>query len=386
MDELTAGKSIFASYPHMVATEGDAGLVRNHLIATDAGGNLAGVLPTYLSCGEGSWEWDHFVRYIAYDGAEDPEDWYPILLGCSSPGYQNSLLVHPTLPDADRTVVVEALLGGFRELAGGLGAKSASLMYLDEASVAHIAPLLGNNDAVLWSGADAEIRLGWSGFDNYLSWLPRKQRKEVRREIRKFEAAGFETSTESLGDCYEEVAPLAGNLKRRHGSEFDDTHWIRFFERYAAELGDVSTVYLSRLDGEAAAFSLISEWEDTVYVRACGFDYEKAGHNAEYFNLCYYIPLGYAIDRGTSTLHLSMDAYEAKVSRGAMLAPQWSVVLGPEDRSPDWKRPLASFNRNRLDGYEAAFGPRAVEDLWVGGERPDAWESFVTVRPARGSG
>ncbi len=281
MDGLVTGKSIFVGYPHIAATEGDAGLERNHLVAWDAGERLVGVLPTYLSRGEGSWEWDHFVRYVAKGGAEEPRAWYPILLGCPSPGYQNSLIVHPALSGADKGVVVAVLFRGFRELAGRLGARSASLMYLDEGSTADLAPHLGEKDAVLWSGADAAIRVQWPGFEDYLSWLPRKRRKEARREMRRFEAAGFEVSSVSLGDCYEEVAPLEGTLKRRHGSGLGDDHWVRFFARYAAELGDLSTVYLCRLDGEAVAFSLVSEWEGTLYVRACGFDYEQTGQNAE---------------------------------------------------------------------------------------------------------
>ena len=390
MAGLTAGKSSFVGRPHVVATEDAAGLERNHIVARDAGGRLVGILPTYLSRGEGSWEWDHFVRYVARDGAEDPRGWYPLLLGCPSPGYQNSLIVHPALSEEDGASVVAALFGGFRRLAGRLGARSASLMYLDEGATAELVPLLGEKDAVLWSGADAAIRVGWQSFEDYLSWLPGKRRKEARREMRKFDAAGFEVSSERLEDCYEEVAPLEGNLKRRHGSELGDAHWVRFFARYAAELGEVSTVYLCRLDGEAVAFSLLSEWGDTVYVRACGFDYERAGRNAEYFNLCYYAPLKRAIDRGASWLHLSMDAYEAKVSRGAKLAPLWSVVLGPTDRPPDWKWPLASFNRSRLDGYEAAFGSRAVGDLWAGGRghtpgNPSRWSSPRGRRVGGGS-
>ncbi len=81
-----------------------------------------------------------------------------------------------------------------------------------------------------------------------------------------------------------------------------------------------------------------------------------------------------------------MDAYEAKVSRGAGLAPMWSVVLGPEGRPPDWKRPLASFNRDRLDGYEDAFGQRAAGALWSSGTRPHAWEDPVGTRATRRHG
>ena len=181
------------------------------------------------------------------------------------------------------------------------------------------------------------------------------------------------------------MAPLAGNLKRHHGSELGDAHLVRFFARYAAELGDASTAFVCREGGDAVAFSLLSEWEGTVYVRACGFDYEKAGHNAEYFNLCYYMPLGYAIDRDASVLHLSMDAYEAKVLRGATLAPLWSVVLGPEE-APGWKAPLTAYNSGKLDFYEETFGPRAMGHLWAGGQRPHAWESSAAARPARGGG
>ena len=386
-DELTAGGSIFVGRPHIAATEGDAGLTRNHLVVEGSGGSLLGMLPTYLSLNPGSWEWDHFVRYVARDdGPEGREGWHPILLGCPSPGYPNSLIVHPDLEERDRTSVVAALIRGFGELAGRLGARSASLMYLDAGSVADLAPFLGDGDAVLWSGADAAIRVQWPSFEAYLSWLPRKRRKEARREMKKFGAAGFDVSAEGLKDCYEEIAPLAGNLKRRHGSDLDDAHWARSFGRYAAELDDASTAYVCREGGDAVAFSLFSEWGDTVYVRACGFDYGRAGSNAEYFNLCYYLPLRHAIDRGASRLHLGLDAYEAKVSRGAKLDPLWSVVLGPKEPTSDWKRPLASFNRGRLDRYEAAFGPRAVGDLWSDGSRPRAWEPTAEAGSARGDG
>ena len=381
MDELTAGGSIFVGRAHVAATEGDAGLTRNHLVAEDPDGRLVGILPSYMPREPGWWEWDHFVRYGARDdGSRRPDEWYPILLGCPSPGYPNSLAVHPDLDGRDRAAVVVALFRAFKDLAGRLGARSASLMYLDAESVSDLAPSLGDGDAILWSGADAAISIGWPTFGAYLSWLPRKRRKEAGREMRRFEAAGFDVCAESLGDSYEEIAPLQGNLKRRHGSPLDDSHWVRFLENYAARLDDVSTAYVCRVEGEAVAFSLLSEWENTIYVRACGFDYDRAGFNAEYFNLCYYLPLKHAIDRGASRLHLGLDAYDAKVSRGAKLEPLWSVVLGPQGPSSDWKRPLASFNRSRLDGYEAAFGPRAVGGLWAVGHRPHDWESFLGAR------
>ncbi len=387
VDELTAKGSIFVGRPHIAATEGDAGLARNHLVVEGSDGRLLGMLPTYLSRGPGSWEWDHFVRYVARDdGSKSREKWYPILLGCPSPGYPNALILHPDLEERDRASVVGTLFRGFKDLAGRLGANSASLMYLDAGSVADLTPLLGDGDAILWSGADAAIRVGWPSFEAYLSWLPRKRRKEARREMKKFGAAGFEVSAERLKDCSGEIAPLEGNLKRRHGSDLDDAHWARFFARYATELDDASTVYVCRKEGRAVAFSLFSEWGDTVYVRACGFDYGRVGSHAEYFNLCYYLPLKRAIDRGASRLHLGLDAYEAKVSRGAKLEPLWSVVLGPEEPASDWKRPLASFNRDRLDRYEKAFGPRAVGDLWAGGSRPRAWEPAAEVRPAPEAG
>ena len=61
MDALTAGKGIFAGYPHIAATEGDAGLQRNHLVARDAHGRLVGVLPTYLRV-----QWPDFDAYLTW--------------------------------------------------------------------------------------------------------------------------------------------------------------------------------------------------------------------------------------------------------------------------------------------------------------------------------
>jgi hypothetical protein len=115
-----------------------------------------------------------------------------------------------------------------------------------------------------------------------------------------------------------------------------------------------------RLVGVAAFYA----WEDVLYARFSGFDEERVAGRFAYFNLIYYRALDLAAELGARAIHLGRGSYEAKLQRGAVPAPLWTVVLPPAS-SPDggWR----AANATALARLEGELGRElAVEDAWVG--------------------
>jgi predicted N-acyltransferase len=369
---IAANKSVYVGYPWLLACEAIPDYRPRYLLAEGADGRILGALPTYFSEQGGTRRYNPFDVFVgpALGEAVERSAWHPILLGGASAGFVNEVLIDPALERRDKESVLAALLKAFADLADKLGARSSALMYLTPQAVSEVAPLLDSDDAeVLTVGADTRIDVQWQSFDDYLSWLSSKRRYTIRREIAQFESAGYTVTTGRLSDWYEQAGLLLANLQRKYGSGPQDTaFWVTYLERQAAELDDVSLLFLCHSKGDVVAFSLLYEWEGGLYGRACGFDYDRAGSNAEYFNLAYYLPLRHAISRGFNVLHLGMGSYEAKTLRGARLDPLWSVVTGPKGDDQEWRKALSSWNEDHYLRWKEQFA-----SLSVNGVARDRW-------------
>jgi hypothetical protein len=107
-----------------------------------------------------------------------------------------------------------------------------------------------------------------------------------------------------------------------------------------------------RLVGLALAY----RWRDTLYLRSVGFDYAALRDAYEYFNLVYYEPIRWAAGNGVRKMHFGVEAYDAKVRRGAVLQPLWAV--------------LTSTAPQLSEVDSAAWNSKSVES-WYGGHCPD---------------
>lgn len=107
-------------------------------------------------------------------------------------------------------------------------------------------------------------------------------------------------------------------------------------------------------------FSLSYPWGDTFYVRATGYEYARLRAACEYFVLTCYEPIRQAAQAGCARLHLGLKSLQAKMIRGATLAPLWSVIVPvgrdigvDEVRAVNRSRVIAL--RNRYAAHGAAF-------------------------------
>src|ERR1041385_8605926 len=100
-------------------------------------------------------------------------------------------------------------------------------------------------------------------------------------------------------------------------------------------------------------------WKGTLYGRLVGFDYTRLRAACEYFNLVYYRPLEHMGEHGLTRLQLGIEAWHAKVLRGASLHPRAPraaaprVLIARRPAPPEGWRPQA-----------AAFPGALPEDEW----------------------
>jgi predicted N-acyltransferase len=191
------------------------------------------------------------------------------------------------------------------------------------------------------------IDLVGSGFDDYLQSLPRTRRGRVRRDLREFEAAALTIEDTRLSASYEQCGAMLGQTQRKHGLDVSDTDMKAWLDKLCQASEDTGRVYLCQdTEGLPVGFSLIYTEGRTDYMRAVGFDYDRAPHVGEYFELTCYQPIRAAYARGSTALHLGSGAYHAKVRRGAQVRPLWALPTQPGGWDPTLTQ---EFNARKVD-------------------------------------
>jgi uncharacterized protein len=287
------------------------------------------------------------------------------LLAGSRRGFINGFLVDPGLPAERRTEAFRALLPVVKDRAGASGADGALFLHLTTEAAAEMyqAGEGGFTGLPLLTLVDATIEVPGDGLDDYVRSIPSHARRKVRREMKVFGEAGYEVTQERLTDCLAEAKSLVCNLQHRYGHVEDDEKWRSELDHMARLLGRRDVVFSARRDGALVGFALGYPFSGTLYMRRCGFDYDALQDAFEYFNLAYYLPLQYAYRHGLRRLHLGPTAYEAKVRRGAVLTPLWSLAVsagaaaGRADPDPacDHAADLA-WNRKAVDEWFGRYG------------------------------
>lgn len=272
------------------------------------------------------------------------------LLAGARRGFINGILAAPDLNTEQRDEAFRLLLTAIGERVRARGADGA--LFLHMTTVAADELLSADHDGYaakvpVLTIVDSAINVPGSSIDDYLAAISPQYRRKIRREMRVFGEADYQTAEVRLAECLAEAGPLVCNLQHRYGHVDDDEVWQAELEQMAELLGERGVVFSCRHEGALAGFALGYPHDKTLYMRRCGFDYDRLRDAFEYFNLGYYLPLQYAYRQGLKRLHLGPTAYEAKVRRGAVLAPLWGVAAFTTESEADdaalaWNRKAAS--------------------------------------------
>jgi predicted N-acyltransferase len=279
-------------------------------------GELAAGAPLYLR----SHSWGDFVYDFAFAQAANQLgfDWYPKLVGMSpvTPIVGWKILVAPGFDERKYT---ELWIEEAEMLAKKAGAVSVQLNFIDPAWFSSWNP--DSKKDSLWHAWIHQNYLfenaGLRDFDSYLALFDKNQRRNIIREKRKFADQGLSLRIV----CGEEIPsswfPLMARLYDKTNSQFGD-YAARFLTRdFFAGLDKIRDilVFSAAVAGESdepLALGFLLRKKDVLVGRYWG---EREWRDSQYFNVCYYGPIEWAIRQGICCFDPGAGSY-LKTRRG----------------------------------------------------------------------
>ncbi len=352
---VTAGRGFYSSPPWLRLVQEDPWYDVWYLVAREDG-RVLGILPVYLSSGRArdgiDGPYDPAAVFIEPGGMGDPARWRPALLAGGRTGHDTELLLRPDLPAATRRRVLAAMIARMTRLADTSGVQAGAFMYLTSEAAAELAPVTGLPP--LLADVTATVPLdGCRSFDDHLDRLPGPRRRRIRHEIREFAESGFTVRQVRLAGSVSVIAPLLAADHGRYGLGDTPQMLAAHLSQHAEHLDALSHVLLCEHAGRPVGALLAYEWQDAWYARAVGTSDGLRGRAAAFFNLAYYEPIRLAIERGMHRYVLGPSTIAAKVKRGAVLEPRWSVLLGRSDLASSVRRRSTRWNDTRLDHWDS---------------------------------
>ncbi len=315
-----AANNFYMSYHWLKLVESDTAAEPLYILIYNVK-QLVGALPTYVVSQEFNLEYEP-ERLV--DGR-----WRgSFLLAGSRRAYLNDLLLSAKVDHETRLEIVRTLYTAIADRCQEAQRDATLFLYLSTRSGRLLNQVETHTIPILMA-AEVTLDLPGKDLEDYLVTLSPSRQPRIRHEIRTFERSGYEVRTEKLGDCWEEVGCLLGQLQKKYGIVRPDEYWQSMLRQQAEYLNEQSLVFTCCSGGQLVGFSLAYKWGGTLWLRAVGFDYGRLRRGYEYFNLVFYQPLYYAYARGLKRLHLGRESYEAKVNRGGRLSPLWGVELKP---------------------------------------------------------
>ncbi|MDE1968271.1 MAG: N-acetyltransferase [Alphaproteobacteria bacterium] len=329
----------------------ETGWLPQHLLLEDGDGRLVGAAPLYVkSHSYGEYVFDHGWAE-AYERAGGR--YYPKLQ-----------VAVPFTPVPGPRLLLRPESGGdaMRLLIAGL----LEVAKRTEMSSLHVTfPTAVECDALVEAGFLRRIgrQFHWENqnyrsFDDFLSALNARKRKQIKRERRDANAA---VEIELLS---------GGDLKPRHWDAFfrfytstSDRKWgspyltREFFDLLGERMADRVLLVMAKNDGRYVAGALNLIGPDTLYGRnwGCIGDFPFL-----HFEACYYRAVEFAIARGLKCVEAGAQGPH-KIQRGYLPQPTYSAHW---IRDPGFRRAVADFLRreammveNEMDEMEQSLSP-----------------------------
>lgn len=317
----------------------ETGWLPQHLLVRDEDRSLVAAMPLYLKGhSQGEYIFDYAWAH-AYENAGG--QYYPKLLSAVPftpvPGPR---MLTRAAPDAN--LAIRYLVSAMAQLTERHGASSLHVNFLEKGQ----ADILEQSGFLIRHGHQFHWRNdGYGNFDDFLAALSSRKRKAVRKERRAVAEAGLSTRavtgdaiTPDLWDAF--YAFYTDTYDRKWGGPYLTRE---FFDLLHARMRDRVALMLAFDSSDrpiAGALNLIGG--DALYGRnwGCVADYKFL-----HFELCYYMAIDFAIDRGLGRVEAGTQG-EHKIQRGYMPVTTFSAHLLPD---PGFRDAVARF----LEGERA---------------------------------
>jgi hypothetical protein len=347
-DRLLRSSDFYQSSTWLKAVESVNSLPRYYLVATDDRGRaLAGLAAHLMTRDAPPYIFyrldlvlprlaampDRDARGIVGVRGREPLTLMPHLLLGGRQSAHTRLLLAEGLSEAERAQAIAALLDETVTLARSIGARALAFMFIDAGN--WLLTELAGRDYLAFRHATAGVMdIDFTSFDGYLERFSAHRRRRIRSELRSFAAADVTFRRRRLADVLDEITPLGMALESRYGptdSSVADAR--RGHEIISNAMGDRAVVLTAEQGGKIRGFVVGLHWQNSLVLRSAGFDYDFKGKLPLYYGLIFYHAVDYALTEGVRRVHYSIEATQAKRSRGCRMIDEYGMVRGLDDEA-----------------------------------------------------
>ena len=298
----------------------ETGWQPQHLIIESLSGDIIGATPLYLknhSYGEYVFDWGWADAFERAGG-----NYYP-KLQCSvpfTPVTGNRFLIPDTIDKEQAGELKRALGGAMVQLADRLNISSVHVTFSNEDEwqlLTDVGFLQRTGQQFHWHNK------GYASFDDFLSDLTSRKRKQIRKERRT-------------------VSEKKLTIKALSGSDIKEHHWDAFYRFYLSttdkkwgssyltrsffsllgeRMGDQVVLIIVEDGDHLVAGALNLKSDDTLYGRNWGC---LATHKFLHFEACYYQAIDYAIEHGLKRVEAGAQGPH-KIQRGYLPSYTYSA-------------------------------------------------------------
>ncbi len=315
-DNPTVSHAFLSAMEDSGSVSAEAGWHPQHLTVYGPDGTLAAASPLYLknhSYGEYVFDWGWADAYERAGGRYYPKFQSSVPF---TPVTGPRLLVRP---DAD-PVMADVLRAGMMQLCERTGVSSVHVTFIDEEDWRRFGEqgwLLRTGEQFHWENRDYE------NFDDFLSALSSRKRKNIKKERRKVAEHGLDIRVLSGSDLTEDVWDAffrfyLDTSSRKWGQAYLERS---FFSLMSERMSDRVALVMAYDNGLPVAGALNLVGTDTIYGRNWGC---LADYRFLHFELCYYQAIDYAIQHGLKCVEAGAQGSH-KLQRGYLPVKTYSA-------------------------------------------------------------
>jgi hypothetical protein len=246
-----------------------------------------------------------------------PDNWLPSLV-VMLPGYE----CVPVGPGATDPAALSALVDGTLDWAADQGIPTVAFLYLRPEQHALADALRDREFSRLPLTYTWDLHLAGDGIDDYLASLPRKRRKETRRETRTLAESGVDIREADVWPVFDALVDLRCQLVAKYRGRADRAHeGSRLRTMVEVVAGGHPTLLLATADDTPVGFALFAPNRDEWLCLAVGHDYADPRSRLTYFGAAYYRAAEAAYAAGVRTLGYGQGSWQAKRARGCLPTP-----------------------------------------------------------------
>jgi predicted N-acyltransferase len=246
-----------------------------------------------------------------------PRQWVPSLV-VMLPGYE----CVPVGPGATRPAALAALVDGALDWAAEQGIPTVAFLYLRPEQTA-LADALRDRDFIgLPLTYTWDLHLAGTGMAAYFEALPRKRRKEARRELRALDEAGVRIEQADVWPVFDRLVDLRCQLVAKYRGRSDRAHEAKRLRTMVEDVArGTPTLLLASAEDTPVGFALFAPNRDEWLCLAVGYDYGDPRSRLAYFGAAYYRAAEAAYLAGVHTIGYGQGAWQAKRARGCRPTP-----------------------------------------------------------------